>query len=108
MCRGEGGRAIGLGKRAGVPAVASTTSRGQQGWFWPSVPVSGCLCKFPPKVSFGSVGSAGSGAKGGDCRDPIRCRSVIPEVGTEAKGRGLENFSSSYVLGPHLQQACTL
>ena len=108
MCRGEGGRAIGLGKRAGVPAVASTTSRGQQGWFWPSVPVSGCLCKFPPKVSFGNVGSAGSGAKGGDCWDPIRCRSVIPEVGTEAKGRVLENFPSSCVLGPHLQQACTL
>lgn len=39
-------------KRAGVPAVASTTSRGQQGWFG-QLSVSGCLCEFPPKVSFG-------------------------------------------------------
>lgn len=108
VCQGEGGRAIGVGKWPGVPAVASAASRGQQGWVWPNVLVSGCLCEFPPKFSVGNVGSAGSGAKGGDCPDPVRCGAVIPEVRTEAKGRGLGNFSSSTVLGPHFQQNCTL
>lgn len=49
---------------------------------------------------------AGYEAKGGDCRDPVRHRGVIPEARTEAKGRRLGNFLSHSVLEPQFQQDC--
>lgn len=88
VCQGEGGRATGMGKWAGVAGVASAAYRGQQGRVWPSVPVSGCRCEFPPKVfKVGNGESAGYAAKGGDCWYPVGPRGVIPEVRTEARGK---------------------
>lgn len=105
VCQGEGGRATGVGKWAGVAGVASAAYRGQQGWVWPSVPVSGCRCEFPPKVfKVGNGESAGYAAKGGDCWYPVGPRGVIPEVRTEARGRSWGNFLSCALLEPQFQQ----
>lgn len=97
---GQRGRMTRIGRAGYWPgemgwcsAVSSAAApRGQQERVWPSIPVSGCLCEFPPNFSAGNVGSAGSRAKGGDCQDPVRSRIVIPEIRTDAKGRGLGNF----------------
>lgn len=83
VCRGEGG-ALARGRGLGLqrwPAPHPEASRGGFGQ------VFQCLdaCVNFLQFSVGNVESAGSGAKGGDCRDPVRCMGVIPEVRTEAK-----------------------
>lgn len=51
---------------------------------------------------------AGSGAKGGDCRDHARHRVTIPEARTEAYAKGWGTFLSCTVLEPQFQQNCKL
>ena len=93
--------ANGLGfQRPPAPAA----HRGQQGWVWPRVPVSGCLCEFPPEVFSWQCGISCCAAKGGDCWHPVRPGGVIPEVRTEARGGSLGTFLSCTALEPPFQQ----
>lgn len=100
ICQEEGGRAIGSRKWAGVPGVASTAYRGLQGRVWPSVECLDDYVNFLQRFSVGNMESAGSGARDGDCQDPVRHRGVVPEVRTEAKGRSEGSFFSYTVLEP--------
>lgn len=82
----EGGplaRGNGLGFQ-GWPAPHTEASRVGFGQvFW-------CLdayVNFLQRFWAGNMEPAGCGAKGGDCRDPIRHRGVIPEARIEAKAR---------------------
>lgn len=45
---GRGRRAIGLGSGRGSSGGQHHIQR-PAGWFWPTVPVSGCLCEFPQR-----------------------------------------------------------
>lgn len=77
-------------ERAGgllAPGLASTAYRGQQGWAWLSVLVSGCLCEFPSELFSWQSRIGWMWSKGVDCRDPAGHRHVIPEGKTEAKER---------------------
>lgn len=51
---------------------------------------------------------AGSGAKGGDCRDHAGHRGVIPEARTEASAKVWGTLLSCTVLEPQFQQNCKL
>lgn len=108
ICQEEGGRAIGSGKWAGVPGVASTAYRGLQSRVWPSVECLDDYVNFLQRFSVGNMESAGSGARDGDCQDPVRHRGVVPEVRTEAKGRGEGSFFSYTVLEPKFCWDCKL
>lgn len=89
-------------EREGGP-LAQGNGLGFQGWPVPHTEASRVgfgqvfLCldayvNFLQRFSVGNVESAGWGAKGGDCWDPVGHRNVIPEVRIEAKGRGLGNL----------------
>lgn len=94
VCQGAGGRGhwlreTGWGSRVGFGQVFRCLD---------------AYVNFFQRFSVGNVESVGFVAKGGDYWDPVRCRGVIPEVRTEAKGRGLENFLSCTTLEPQFQQ----
>lgn len=93
-----------LSRRGRAGPLAQGSGLGLQGWPAPHTEASRvgfgqvfrCLdayVNFLQRFSVGNVESAGFAAKGGDYWDPVRCRGVIPDARTEAKGKGLGGLS---------------